>query len=395
VSGFPTRAALLTERAERVTDLEHRRHGWRRDVVPAAMMGVATFVALGSVVALEDDPAHGTVAVWCVVAAVVTVGLLVVLLRRVRASRTIDAELRRWAQLDRTRDARALPAGDVPAGLMTAFDARDRDDLADIASGQGGQDLGRVYDTRALVWPGLRAVVPFVVGVVLVLSGAFSGSGLVAGVPITVVGLVLLVAGGTTIWTSWVEAYRRQQGVNGGYEHTLYAARAAALGRSAPSTPQAVPLAARVVVAVIGVALVVLLVVRVARASTAAVLVAAAVLAVAGLLATVPLVRRRRLHVVPQTSGGPTVLDAPGRPPVTVELDGERLVVRDLSGAMAPAEVPLGAVLAVVDVRLGYPFAPPAVGIVTADENVVVAGSKVRSLPAIAAARDRAASRRV
>lgn len=387
---WPTRAALLTERAERVRELEHRRSGWRRDVLPGATMLIATFVALGAAVGLEDDPSTGAVIAWWTVSALATAALLVVLVRRVRESRTIDTELRHWDGVDRTRAARALPTGDVPEPLTTAFDARDRPDLDDVYARQGGEALGRIYDTRALLWPGMRAVVPLIVGLVLVLSGAVSGDGVAAGVPSAVVGLVLLVAAGTAIWASWTEAFRRQQGAKRGYERQLYAARATALGRPSPSEPDAVPLVARLVVGLIGLALVVLLVVRVSMASTAALLVAVAILVVAGLLAVPPVLRRRRLHVVPQTSGGPTVLDAPGRPPVAVELDDDRIVVRDVSGRTTSASIALGDVLAVVDVSLGYPFAPPAVGVVTADENIVLAGAGSRDLPAVAAARDAA-----
>lgn len=195
------------------------------------------------------------------------------------------------------------------------------------------------------------------------------------------------------IWRSWVEGFRRQQDANREYERQLYAARAEAPGRPSPGTPDAVPLAARLVVGLIGLVLVVLLVVRVSMASTAAVLVAVAILVVAGLLTVPPLLRRRRLHVVPQTSGGPTVLDAPGRTDVAVDLDGDRLVVRDLSGDTPPATIALDDVLAVDDISLGYPFAPPAVGIVTADENIVLAGAGSRELPAVSAARQAVARR--
>lgn len=390
---WPTRAALLTERAARVRDLEHRRSGWRRDVLPGSAMLLAAFVGLGAAVGLEDDPSTGAVTAWWVVAALVIAALLVVLVRRARESRSIDAELRHWEGLDRTREARALPSGDVPEALTTPFDARDRPDLDRVYARQGGEALGRVYDTRALLWPGMRAVVPLVVGLVMVLSGAFSGDGTAAGAPSAVIGVVLMVAAGTVIWRSWVEGFRRQQGANRGYERQLYAARAAALGRPSPGEPDAVPLAARLVVGLIGLALVVLLVVRVSMASTAAVLVAVAILVVAGLLTVPPLLRRRRLHIVPETSGGPTVLDAPGRTDVAVDLDDDHLVLRDLSGDTAPATIALEGVLAVVDVSLGYPFAPPAVGIVTADENVVLAGSGCRELPAVSAAREAVARR--
>jgi hypothetical protein len=390
--GWPSRAALLTERAERVRELERRRYGWSRDVLPGAAMLLAAFVALGAAVGLEDDPSDGAVTAWWAVAAVVTVALLVIVARRVRASRAIDTELRHWAGLDRTRAARALPPGDIPEPLLTAFDARDRPDLDAVQARQGGQALGRVYDTRALLWPAMRAVVPLVVGLVLLLSGAFSDAGVAAGAPMTVVGAVLLVTAGAAIWTSWTEAFHRQQGANRGYERRLYAARAEGLGRPAPTEPDKVPLAARVVVGLIGLALVALLVVRIAMASTAAVLVAVAILVVAGLLTVPSLLRRRRLHVVPQTSGGPTVLDAPGRPAVAVELEGRRIVVRAVSGDAAPGSIELDEVIAVVDVALGYPFAPPAVGIVTADENVVLAGSGIRELAAVVAAREAADS---
>ncbi|MCD9197094.1 hypothetical protein [Aeromicrobium wangtongii] len=382
-TSWTTRGELLTERAARLSELERERYGWRRDVKPGAAMLVAMALSMYVTLAREDDPSTRTTAIWWGITAVAVAALLLVLWQRVRTSRAMDRERLAWAGADRTRDARGLPPGEIPDELLTIFDARDRPDLEEVSSRVGLTTLGRIRDTR-LLWPAFRAIPAWCFSVVLLAAGLTSddaGDGL----PLAVVGAIVLVATSTTVWMTWVEAFRRQQDHNGtGYDRQLYAARAEALGGPTAVDPGPVPLAARIAVGVLALAITAALVLRVATASALALLVVLAIFALAALLIAPPLLRRRALHVVPQTTDGGTVLDPPRRR-VAVDLVDDAIVIRAVAGDVAPATIPVSDVLTVVDVRLGYPFAPPAVGIVTEQENIVLAGSGVKDLPALAA----------
>lgn len=390
-TAWPTRAELLRSRAERLRELEQHRYGWRRDVRPGAAMLLAGFLSLSATLELEDDPSGASLAIWWTLVAVALGLLLAAVIRRALDSRKLDAELRSWADLDRTRAARALPPGDIPHELLTPFDARDRPDLDAVVWRAGARSTARLYDTRALAWPGLRATVPWCLGLVLLLGGALSDDGLAAGLPVALVGGVTLIAASAAIWASWTEGFRRQQRLNDSFWGQLYAARAAALTGTTPSAPGSVPLAARVAVGVVGLVMVGVLVIRLSMSSMLAILIAFGILAAIAVLIAPPLLRRRVLHVVPETTDGDTVLDPPRRR-IAVDLADGAMIVRPLDDDATPVIVVLADILAVVDLRLGYPFAPPAVGIVTTDENVVFAGSDARRLPAIAAAREAAGS---
>lgn len=359
-----TRAELLASRAAALPQLERR--AW--SVVAALeVSGWSVVLVLASGLPDVVDGAAGPA-----VAALVGLVALWRLITRLRAWRSARAEIEAWRRADRSVDARSLPAGDVDPALRTPYDARDDADLDQVLAEAGATATGRVYDLR-LLWFGLAlvpAVVMWIVCVALAFVGESGPSRLVAGVAAVLLGVAVgwLLAG----WQR--EAWHRQQALNSsGLEKDVWRARQALLrGEPLPGPGPVAPLAARIVLALVFLAIVGFVGVRVARASGPALLVVAVLLLALVVPAAVGLVRRRALHVVPLLHGGDDVLSSPWHP-VTLERDEETLTIR--SDRVGDVVVPSGDVLGVVPVSPGYAFAPETVAVVRrTGEPVVLAG---------------------
>jgi hypothetical protein len=359
-----TRAELLAARAEQLPALERR--AWS----PVAAGEVSLWAVVLTVAVAAPDLTEGvaTVALLAVVGAVA----LWRLAARLRGWLRARAEVAGWRRADRSARARVLPAGAIPAGLRTPFDARDDADLAEVLGEAGATAAGRVYDLRMVSF-GLAlvpALVMWIIAVAMVFVGETTASRVVAAVVAVVLGVVV-----GRLYVGWQrELWHRQQALgSSGLEKDLWLARQSLLrGEELPAAAPAAPLAARLVLGAIALAILAFLVMRVLQASGPVLLVVLGVLVALAVPAAVGLVRRRALHVVPLLHDGDDVLSTPWHP-VTVDRDETGLTVRsDRAGDLA---VPASDVLGVVPVSPGYALAPATVAVVRREgEPVVLAG---------------------
>lgn len=375
-----SRADLLTRKAEAVGQTGGELNGFLRAVRAGGWLILVGFVALAAGMTSSDhDELAGAVIAWTVVFVVIAGLASWRLLRHAIHGSRLARELRAWQEIDRRRSTRALPAGTIPEELLTIHDARDRDDLAEVAGRIRLAAQGKIYDGR-LLWVGMLAVLPFVSGLVIVLTG-FLGDDL------PVLGRVCLVAGGGVVlgaacrtwWQVMAQAWHNQQDFNrAATEAELYLARRAALvpGVTSEKGPT-LPAWARPLAGAVLLVLVLLLVARIASASAVALIIAAGILVLAALACVPPLVRRRTLRVVPLLAHGESVLEAPWRP-VELSLDESWLTLAPRKGG-SPVRVPATDLLGTCETDLGYPFAADAIGLLCRDEVIVVAGSRVRS----------------
>jgi hypothetical protein len=115
---------------------------------------------------------------------------------------------------------------------------------------------------------------------------------------------------------------------------------------------------------------------RIAAASTVALVVSGAIVALIALVLVVAVLRQRRTHVVSLLAPGPGLLERPDRQ-VTVRREGDDVV---LEGAGETVRLARHEVVSVEPVRLAFAMAPPAVLVVTTGDPVVVAGRGVDAL---------------
>lgn len=288
-----------------------------------------------------------------------------------------------WADADSRVDARSLPPGDLErldARLLTPFDARDRPDLHQVSS----RACAEAHLAINGHFPFLRVAVltpAGLAGLVLVLV-ALDPDKLPD--PVTGwVGLALLLGAVVGIAIPMRDTWHRQQRYNRLIvECELYRARAWL--RTQASLPAEVGLSrstlAQATVAAL-VTLSALVTVRSVRDLSVALQVLTC-MAAAIVVSALALWRKRLLHVVPLLTGGASVLAKQVRQ-VDLRVDDDGLQITATRGTADPARIPLSDILGVVTVGLNYPFAPPAVGILTNDTPVVLAGYGVADLPAV------------
>jgi hypothetical protein len=208
------------------------------------------------------------------------------------------------------------------------------------------------------------------------------------------VAAVFLLLPSVLLWgVTLREGWRRQQELNvSGLERALYLARRQSIAAEpAAEEPQLPGWARPLAGGLLGIGLLAVLgyvMVRVEMATPLALVVVGIVLVAAGLAVVLAMLPGRRLRVVPLLSGaagpGATVLSAPSHP-VRLRLEGRALEIAGTDTGVHAARVPVSDVLTVVPVQLGYPFAPPAVGLVTDDTPIVLAGAGVRDHDAVRA----------
>lgn len=382
LSGFTphTRAELLAARAAAVTELRRRVFS-----VPRALRAapwVLALVVVGAVAGTssDDEPLPLLVCAALVVAAGWRLAV------HARRGRELRRKLHAWEDADRRTSWLGLPAGEVEAEHLTAYDARDRDDVAEVVARVEASEQAAVLDLR-LVLVSLLSGIPLLVGLVLAVDLLFLSE------PPPLWRVLGAVASGLAAWSAlavvgrdWSEAYRRQQRFNrAGLESGLYLARQAAhAGHPASAEPRAsAPAAARWAVVVVLVAVVALLGGRLVTAAPEALLVVGSGLVLAGLVA-VGLVRHRNrgVRVLPLRAPGPTVLEAPARH-VRVRRDAGRLVLEPVGGRGEPVEVDLEGVLAVVPARVRSPFSAAGVALLTDGMPIVLHGRGVADEPAL------------
>lgn len=246
-----TRLDLLARRDQELRRLRRRRFSLRRLAV-VVLVGLAQFVA---VFALCRTPRVGeAIAVLITSALFGAVGLW-----SRSVARRASAAYEHWRVVDRTDEARALPAvGVLESGLATLWDAREAAEPWRFVNKEVQRATGGVNQLRAVAWM-VPPVLGVSMGVALLVMGIAS---MVEDVPrpavwnvaVFVLGGVLLILGSTFSFAgSAAELWRWQGWLNLlAVENLAYRRRAEALHpRAAPSATSPLAIAALAIVALL------------------------------------------------------------------------------------------------------------------------------------------------
>lgn len=334
---WTSRAELLQALASGLPEADRRALSLRRLVVGAACCAVTVLlVALAEVQLVEGSRPAGTVLLLLA---------LLPLLPAARALRTgvrARREQRAWEQLERAH--RDLPPGEVPRALRAPYDARDDDDVLEVATDAQLAEQARTLQARVLVRGALSGI-GFGVGLVLVLSVLGDGPlGSTVLLPLTgtAVMAVSFHVGATATAHGWRST--RATGLLG-LERERWAARRRLAGHDEPSRTVhgAGAVAAAVTTALLALPLVALLVAWTAQGRYTAAAAGLAVVVAVVVLAALPVLRARRLAAAVRRRVG---VDGP-----VVERDGTVGVLVREDGALVlldPDRHPLPPVAAVV-----------------------------------------------
>lgn len=279
------RAALLADRKQAVTILHRADLGLRPFLATGTAVGIAALAIilvanlLDPIVSGEDG--SGTLVIGALFA-MLGIGLSTQQLARAyRRARAVRRRLFAWEDLERTPEARALPAGNIPAELVTPFDARDSSKFDHIAR-NASIDLQLMHSETPLIARSLLPAAPLLFGFICILAGAVRDYRWPIRLGLVLSGSLLLVTGalgaGKAIQRGWRRSVQSRQLA---VEVERWRAERALREPSAPPAPApGRPVIAMVVVGTLAAGLVGVLVLRIASATPAA-------LAIVGLIATV------------------------------------------------------------------------------------------------------------
>jgi hypothetical protein len=368
---WSTRGELLRAQRQELAAVEARLLSLGRAAV-ATVAVVVTVIAVPVGLVVRDELGAPTAGA---VVALALVGLATaVLLRHQGQASRLFRELGAWSEVDREPQWRQLPVGYVATELLSVHDARDDARLPEVVLLRLRRAQERVFAGRVFVLGALAglhlAVAAVAWGGVLLADG--EPQMVVAGVAAAAVATVSVVVG----WSRLLQLMlRRQRELNrAALEKQVYERRFSVLhGGEVPAPPEQVPLAARVVAPVVGLALVLVLGWRVSTSSGVAVLVAGGLVVAIAAGALAAVLRQRRPHVVSLLAPGGGLLERPDKP-VAVSREGGDVV---LAGAGETLRIPGHDVVGIEPVRLAFAMAPPAVLVVTPGDPVVVAGRGV------------------
>ncbi|MCD9199850.1 hypothetical protein [Aeromicrobium wangtongii] len=359
------------------------------------LVAAVVFVVAGSILTpvveeLGDNASRRLfLATWGVLA----LGQVVSAWRYVATSRRLVRVVEAAISARREPAGRLLDDSDVVPEIATVHDLRDRADFDELVNGLTGRYTGRLYDLRVLK-PTFILMVPGLLGLTFFLAplvGADLGEWAAL---VSISGLLLLAP---WLWASFADMSavllsRQGEANRVGVEAQLYGLRRQHAAGAAHIAPRRFSVIATPVGAVLAASWVALLVIRIRTASPLALVIAAAIVLVITAAVTIRVLRRRsHTRIFPLEGDGDSVLQSPARA-VTLRLTDDGLEIDDIAGAAHSRTIPVTDILAIEPVSGTAAFAGTALGIVTTDVPVVLAGKDVEDEPAIVQLRRRLSS---
>ena len=387
LTSYDSRGALLRDQAAALAALyraDRSAGSWLVPAVAVAVVGLGLFLAgfaFGEAASSVTDRT-GNVVLGIAALLVALPWPLRVLTRQWRLGHTRERAFEAWADVDMNLDARALPTGHIAADSRTAWDARDDDDFEEVAALRLAAAQAAITSGGLVVRAVLSGVL-LLVGLALVLVAVTSTDEpwVVTGAGLG--GLIMLVAGAAGAYAAIRRGLAAQRRLHVLADETALLRAQRQLAGVRPSQPseQGSPLAARVTVSLLGLAIAALLVVRIVAAEPfVIVLVIVVLLCLAGAAAAGILrVRRRdrRLADVATTQG---VLGAVGGsggpvpPAATAQVPSQPaalVVAPDRLRVGGPSDeqrwVPTSAVRGATCTQRNSPFGARTVGVLVGD----------------------------